>query len=431
MSSVLNTVYNNYLTTYTPKSLTRYDTHKKSELRGVYNSIVKLNKEAPWYLPTTNKDTQRYAVDLKENARGLHNTIAHLGGLDESESLQKKSAFSSDPDVLSVTFIGEDVPVGAPESFSIEVQSLASPQENMGLFLPDESVALKPDTYSFELSINDMSYEFQFSISDGETNRDVQERLARMINNSAIGIKASVLEEENRSSLSLTSESSGLPNGKKYIFSVSDERTGKTKGAVKYFGLDYTSREACNASFKVNGAERSASSNHFTVEKMFEVELKGVSPQDTPTSVGLKTDVESMTDNIRLLVGGYNDFIKAASSYLETQARSKTLLKEMKSIASGYSSELESIGLNISPEGTISIDSDLLRQSAQHTQDIGGSFNYLKDFTQSLLRKSDQISLNPMDYVEKTIVAYKNPGHNYVNPYTTSNYSGMMFNYYC
>ena len=30
MGAVLNTVYNNYLTTYNPKGLTRYDTHKKS-----------------------------------------------------------------------------------------------------------------------------------------------------------------------------------------------------------------------------------------------------------------------------------------------------------------------------------------------------------------------------------------------------------------
>ena len=41
------------------------------------------------------------------------------------------------------------------------------------------------------------------------------------------------------------------------------------------------------------------------------------------------------------------------------------------------------------------------------------------------------ISLNPMKYVNKTVVAYKNPGHNFANPYVTSNYSGMMFNYYC
>ena len=104
MSSVLNTVYNNYLTAYTPKTLTRYDTHKKSELRNVYNSIVKLNKEAPWYLPTTNKDTQQYAVDIKENARQLHNTIAQLGGLEEDGLFNKKSAYSSDGSITPPYF---------------------------------------------------------------------------------------------------------------------------------------------------------------------------------------------------------------------------------------------------------------------------------------------------------------------------------------
>ena len=47
-----------------------------------------------------------------------------------------------------------------------------------------------------------------------------------------------------------------------------------------------------------------------------------------------------------------------------------------------------------------------------------------------LLRKSDQVSLNPMDYVEKVMVAYKNPGHNYITPYVTSSYTGMMFDGY-
>lgn len=432
MSTVLNSVYNNYLTTYTPKkSLTRYDAHKKSELRSVYNSMVKLNKDAPWYLPTTSKDAQNYAINLKENARELHNTIAKLGGLDENESLQKKSAYSSDDDLVSATFLGGEIPIGAPEGFSIEIESLASNQENMGLFLPEGNVALPADMYSFEISINDMNYEFQFSIGEEETNQEVQERLARLINNSSIGIKAKVLEEENRTSLTLSSESTGLPSGKQQIFTVGDERTSKAKGTVAYFGLDYISKKPTDAKFKINGEDRSASSNHFTVAKMFDVELKGVSEPGKESQIGLKTSVESVTDNIRQLVGGYNDFIKAASSYLETQARSKTLIREMRSIAGNYRSEMESLGLNVDTDGTISVDADLLRQTAQETQDAGQSFDYLKDFTQSLLRKSDAVSLNPMEYVDKTIVAYKNPGHNYVSPYTTSNYSGMMFNFYC
>ena len=42
--SALNSVHNFYLTTYAPKTNSPFDTHKKSELRNVYNSIVKLNK---------------------------------------------------------------------------------------------------------------------------------------------------------------------------------------------------------------------------------------------------------------------------------------------------------------------------------------------------------------------------------------------------
>lgn len=53
------------------------------------------------------------------------------------------------------------------------------------------------------------------------------------------------------------------------------------------------------------------------------------------------------------------------------------------------------------------------------------------EFAQSVLNKANQVSLNPMEYVEKTIVAYKNPGKSYSSPYITSAYSGMMFNGYC
>ena len=55
----------------------------------------------------------------------------------------------------------------------------------------------------------------------------------------------------------------------------------------------------------------------------------------------------------------------------------------------------------------------------------------IKSFAKALYQKSDQVSLNPMEYVDKTIVAYKNPGKNFANPYITSAYSGMMFNSYC
>lgn len=431
MGAVLNTVYNNYLTTYNPKHLTRYDTHKKSELRNVYNSIVKLNKESPWYLPTTSKETQHYAIDLKENARELHNTIAQLGGLEENGILSKKSAYSSNEEIATATFVGSKSPEGTSPEFTLEVQKLASSQENLGLFLSNDKVDLPVGNYSFDVAINDMNYEFQFSIHEEESNQDVQERLARLINNADIGLKASVVESDSRSALKMVSEATGIPSGKTQIFQISDNRTSKASGTVAYFGLDYVSREPSNAHFLVNGEERSTKSNHFTIGKMFDVQLHGITPEGSELRIGLKTDMESLTDNVLHLVSGYNDFVKAASTYLDTQSRSQKLVREFSGIASHYGNSLEAMGVNLSEDGTLTVDKNLLQQTAMETEDINETFGYLKDFSNSLLRKSNQVSLNPMDYVEKKIVAYKNPGKSFASPYNTSAYSGMLFNGYC
>ncbi len=431
MGAVMNTVYNNYLTSYMPKPLTRYDTHKKSELRNVYNSIVKLSKDEPWYLPTTSKDTQKYAIDLKENARELRNTIAQLGGLEREGLFSKKNAYSTNEEVATASYIGSKNPSGHIPELTLEVLSLASTQENLGLFLPGSSKAsLAPDTYSFDININDMNYEFQFSVGESESNRDVQERLVRLINNSDIGIRASLAESEGRSSLRLTSEATGLAFGREQIFTVSDNHTSKTSGTVEYFGLDYTSRDPSNASFLINGEKHSSPANHFSYDKLFDISLKGVSVDDTPLRIGLKTDVESLTDNVYHLIGGYNDFVRAATSYLETQTRSRQLVKEMKGIASVYGESMESMGLNLENDGTLAVDKDTLRETASQSDDINETFGYLKNFSNMLLRKSNQISLNPMDYVERVMVAYKNPGRNFINPYVTSDYTGMMFDGY-
>lgn len=431
MGSVLNAVYNNYLTTYSQQALTRYDTHKKSELRSVYNSIVKINKEAPWYLPTTSKATQQYAIAIKENARGLRNTLAQLGGMEENVLFNKKSAYTSDESIVTASYIGsQDLDNNMP-GLDLEVHSLAASQENLGLFLPDARTELPPDTYSFDLGISDMNYEFQFTVGESETNRDVQERLVRLINNSGTGVKADIAESDGRSALRLTSESTGLSSGKNQLFTISDNKTSKRAGTVDYFGLDYTSREASNARFSINGEERSSSSNHFTIGKLFDVRLNSTTEEGSPVRIGLKTDVESLADNVSHLVGGYNDFVKTASSYVETQSKSKQLVNEMKGIVGIYGSALESMGISLSEDGTMKLNRDVFHQAALQSDDIAETFGSLKNLSSSLIRKSNQVSLNPMDYVQKTVVAYKNPGHNYVSPYNTSAYSGMLFNSYC
>ncbi len=431
MSAIRDTIYNNYLSTYSP-SITRFDSHKKSELRNTYNSIVKLNKESPWFLPVTSKDSQAYAVNLKENARELRSDIAELGGLEEDGLLSGKSAYSSDSSVVEVSFVGDDKNSASIPPFEIEVHSLATAQENKGNPLPSNKPAtLTPSTYSFDVGINGMNYEFQFSITEGETNREVQDRLARLINNSGIGLSAGIEEDGEYSSLNVSSEATGLSAGRDYVFSISDDKTSKSKGAVDYLGIGDVTVTPSNAHFSLNGEDREAYSNNFTVAKTFELNLKGISEEGKPVTIGIKTNSETVTDNVTKLVGSYNSFLKAVSTYYESQSRSKVLANEVKSIGTYYSNILGDIGVSIADDGSLDIDAEKLDSAANSAIDIQKTFGGIKDFSNSLLRKSNQVALNPMEYVQRTVVAYKNPGHNFASPYTTSSYSGMMYNFYC
>ena len=45
----IDSAYDYYISTYAQKKVSRYDSHKKSDLRKVYNQIVKSNKDSPLY----------------------------------------------------------------------------------------------------------------------------------------------------------------------------------------------------------------------------------------------------------------------------------------------------------------------------------------------------------------------------------------------
>ena len=430
MIAVSNTIFNNYLTAYGAPKISKYDTHKKSELRSTYNSIVKANKDAPWYLPVKDQEAKIGAIGLKESARTLRSSLAEIGGLNEEGAFNKKHAASTDPDVVAAHYIGDDNTDSVP-SFDIEVKQLASPQINVGRFLSNIPVSLPEDNYSFDVGIGDMNYEFQFHIGEGESNRSIQNRLVRLVNNAGIGLSAVLEQSGPQAAISITSDSSGVTLGKERIFTISDDHTSKTSGAVEYFGLNTVDSYPGNAIFSLNGEDRHASSNHFTIGKMYEVSLNKVSPEGKPTTISIKADIDSVEENVGQLIGSFNEFLKAVNSYSGQGIKTKLLDNELEGITGSYREALGELGINIETNGSLSVDSEKLRGVAGESDDIGKTFSVLKDFSNSMMKKSSQVSLDPMQYVNRKIVAYKNPGHSLSSPYTSSIYSGMMFNFSC
>ena len=432
-NTAITTVYNHFLTTYAPKGTnTKYDTHKKSELRGVYNSIVKMNKDTPLFLLDTSPKTQEYAVGLKENARSLKNVISSLSLNDSDSLLDQKAVLSSDDNIVSASYIGgSELDPDSIPSLEISVKELAASQVNRGNFLDPNTMDLPKGTYSFDIHSRDMDYEFQFNINDGDTNRTIEEKLARLITKSNIGVKADVLEDnEGKIALNIESDETGVRGDRETSFDISDDKTSKTSGTVDYFGIGNVFRYPRNSQFELNGELRSTFSNHFSVEKMFELNLNGVSNEEETVSIGLKTDVESVTDNINNLVEGYNTFMNRINSYVDSQPYSRKLIGEMNKISDLYSDGLDSVGLSFNSDGTIVVDRNALANTAR-SENAMEKFSSIKKFTGSILNKINQVSLDPMEYTQKTVVAYKNPGHGFATPYVTSNYSGMMFSSYC
>ena len=431
-NSIINNIYNYYLTTYAPKSVTQFDTHKKSELRGVYNSIVKLNKDDSLYIVDKSEATREYAVGLKENARSFRNTIASLGGLSDDELLNKKTAYSSNESIASASFIGENNPEAEVPSFELSVQKMASSQVNLGKSLPNGESMLGEDTYSFDVGINGLNYEFQYNIREDDTNLDVMNRISRLISNSGIGLKAEVVPGENdTSAIRIESVNTGSTGDGSLLFSITDNNTSKKAGSVDYFGLGNVVSESSDSEFTVNGMQRHASGNTFTVEKTYEVTITGVSADENDTAtIDLKNDFESMTSNISSLIDGYNAFVDTADSYAESHPKANRLVREMGAIASLRKEELANIGIDVTDEGRLALNEETLSKAAFEGT-LNDNFEALKTFTGQMLKKANDVSLNPMNYADRTVVAYKNPGHNFAAPYVASPYTGMMFNSYC
>ena len=280
-------------------------------------------------------------------------------------------------------------------------------------------------------AFKDTEFEFQFNIREDDTNKDIQEKLVRLINRSNIGIRASLVNDgRGNTALALESEETGLKNGSDTQFRVSDDHTSKQHGAVDYFGIDRVSSPPTNAQFRINGMESSSATNHFTVANSYDLTLKKAGGEGGSINIGLKTDVESITDNINYLVGGYNSFIRNAAEYLESQPNTKALMREMHTLSLRYGESLGKIGISFKDDGTMAIDTDKIQQTANN-EDALSSFGAIRKFATSVLNKANDVALDPMQYTMRKVVEYKNPGHTYATPYVTSNYSGMMFSGYC
>jgi len=431
MASIINSAYDYYLTTYGSRQVSRYDSHKKEDLRNTVNKINKINKESPLYKVRMSRDVQKFAIDIKESARNIKNIVASLSETDAGigAAFDKKIAISSQPDVATAEYIGDDSDVSV--GFELEVRQLATPQVNVGNFLKRNSRDFATGSYSFDLNTNSNSYEFQYNINAEDTNEDVLRKLGRLVNNSNIGLKADIINGGSEmSALRIESKDTGLGENESDLFRIIPAATPDSQYAMRTLGIDTVAAPAENSSFLLNGVEHSSYSNTFTINNAFAVTLNGVSPKNTPAVIGFKPSADAVADDIQSLVDSFNAILETAEVNSGSPISNEKLLKDMGNIAKAFSENLEPIGLSVGDHGVIDIDRDALTRSVI-SNEADENIKVLNHFKDAIGRKADEASLDPMNYIKKILVTYKNPGKNFVTPYVSSVYSGMMMDQIC
>ena len=438
--NVMSVAYNHLNATYgiSMGTSNKYDAHKRSELRSTYNRIIKANKESPLYKIKSGENVQKFAIDIKDQAHTIKNVVASLSENGEGieSAFRKRIASSNDPDVVTAEYVGNDDDIIDMQSagFKLEVQQLATPQVNTGHFLRRAGHDFATGSYSFDLNTNTTSYEFQFNVNDDDTNEDVLNKLRKLINNANIGLQADLLYDEQGTSkaLQIESKQTGLGEGEEQLFQIVPARNKGSQDAMELLGINKISSPAENSSFLLNGTRHSSYSNTFTVNNMFSVTLNGVSLPGHPASVGFKPSADAVTDNIERLAAAYNGIINTAHRYEDKQESSSLLLRDIGNIAKKYSSDFADIGLSLEENSTMTVDRDALTHAISEG-DISHTFKVLNKFRDALGAKADQASIDPMNYVDKVVVAYKNPNpnKNFATPYITSMYSGMMLDRIC
>lgn len=425
---MISSVYSYYLSQYGNKSNSKYDSHTRTQLKNTYSKVVKINSQTPVYKLDLSTAAQKYAIDLKEHARALENITEDLSDGADGTMTFKKSAVSSNASAVNASYITDFGAASNDESFDINVKQLACSQLNTGNYLQPRSKHIKPGEYSFDLSINDVIYEFQFKVDNSETTNNIQNKIARLINRSNIGLTANIKEDSlGNTAINIESESTGINGTTPVIFSIkSDDANNQL--LIDTLGLDRVTQYPSNAIFDVDGDERSSMSNSITINKAYDVKLSKVTEE--PVTISLKADADSIVESLNELVAGYNNLISVTNDENNNHFQgTEKLQNEIASIARSYKKQLADSGLSLNKDGTISADKEVII-NADNKDALNHIYESLNSFKNSIKEKAEDIALNPMDYVNNKIIAYKNPLRSFPDPYNLSAYTGMMFNGY-
>ena len=416
-------IYNHMSTQFVPKK--RETTHKSSELKAVYSSMSKLNKTSPLYLVSMSGKKQEHVIDIKEQAITLRD-VAESFSDPESRVYSEKTLYSSDEESVTGSFRRQPKDDLPPE-LTISVDQLASEQVNVGEYLYSSGRDITPGSHSFAIDTADGLSQFSISVSENDSNLDVQSRLTEAINNRDIGINASVVRDGSTSAVMLSSVETGASAASSGLqFSLKDENGGQ--GIVDSLGLSNVVTRPQNSEFTINGEAHSSTSNHISINQIVELDFHSVSK--APVDIQFVPDTRIAKEQLTSFVDSYNKLVELAEQEGPVNIGSRSLLKDVSGMIKKHTDTLEKAGIHVDDTGRLHLpegdETNLFRE-----EKLAELFRDNSEFRKDINKATERLTLDPIAYINKLIVTYPNKEDKASGAtYTQSLYSGLMYNNY-
>jgi len=350
-------------------------------------------------------DVQDYLSDIKSESEKLKNAMQSLLGKNKAKTsvFDEKSVVSSNTESVTVQTTGN-----YKNNFSdtsITVNQVATAQKNEGAALSSTGKALQSGWNQFEIEVNGKKHQISFKVEATDNNESIQKKIANAVNEKNIGVKASVTTDGVQKTSKLTLEAENTGDDPKNAFTVRDIQN--SGGAVGAFGIGSVTQVAGNAVYKIGDGNLVVSqSNKIDLGNGVTATLKKAS--DDPVKISTDTDPKNAINKVREMVNGFNGLLATAEDNKSDRGGNR-LMNQLKGLSSAYSAALGRIGVNVTSEGYLSIDSDKMEKAAESGElekffGQGGESNSVNTsygFANRLSRVADSVSQSPTDYVSK------------------------------
>jgi len=414
-------VYNHLNANTVPKK--RTNTHKSAQLKAIYTKMAQYNKSSPLYLLSMSDNKQEQIINIKEAALSLRYSIQNFSN-PEDDMYAKKVFSSADNSVVSGSLKKQGA-ANIPESLDIEIHSLASEQVNLSKYVKSNEFSLVPKEHRFTLDTLNSSSHFGITVDKGDTNYDIQSKLVNYINNRNVGVNASLIKDGANSAIMFTSADTGKPaTDDGLLFTFTAEGAGQN--LVNVFELNNVNSAPTNSRFSINGDEHISSSNHISINQAIELDFHKVST--APVRVGLATDSSQALEQLNGFTSAYNGLLDISDNE-KSQIGTRSLSTDISGILTKYKASMEQIGIRTLDDGRLSVDKDAVVSSLL-TGEFTSFFKNTEQLAEDIDNATNRLVLDPIAYVDKTIVSYPNVTNKLNNTYTQSLYSGLMYNNY-